>query len=168
MSRGLLDIESVSRQDVESILARSKTFQPAPGQPFKRTTILQGKSIVNLFFEASTRTRTSRLRDCREATYGCGGFVHHEFELERFEGRVASIYAEHPGRDAATTLLTSCATQHRAHRISCRGTCRCPSSMRATGRTRTSNTSVAGRAYHFGSTGNTRRPAGGHHRRHRP
>jgi aspartate carbamoyltransferase catalytic subunit len=59
MSRGLLDIESISRQDIESILARSKTFQPAPGQPFKRTTTLQGRSIVNLFFEASTRTRTS-------------------------------------------------------------------------------------------------------------
>jgi aspartate carbamoyltransferase catalytic subunit len=59
MSRGLLDIESISRQDIEAILARSRTFQPAPGQPFKRTTILQGRSIVNLFFEASTRTRTS-------------------------------------------------------------------------------------------------------------
>jgi aspartate carbamoyltransferase catalytic subunit len=59
MSRGLLDIESISREDVELILTRSKTFQPAAGQPFKRTTILQGKSIVNLFFEASTRTRTS-------------------------------------------------------------------------------------------------------------
>jgi aspartate carbamoyltransferase catalytic subunit len=59
MSRGLLDIESISRQDVESILSRSKTFQPPAGQPFKRTTILQGRSIVNLFFEASTRTRTS-------------------------------------------------------------------------------------------------------------
>jgi aspartate carbamoyltransferase catalytic subunit len=59
MTRGLLDIESISRQDIEAILARSKTFQPAPGQPFKRTSILQGRSIVNLFFEASTRTRTS-------------------------------------------------------------------------------------------------------------
>jgi len=59
MTRGLLDIESISRQDIETILARSKTFQPAPGQPFKRTSILQGRSIVNLFFEASTRTRTS-------------------------------------------------------------------------------------------------------------
>jgi aspartate carbamoyltransferase catalytic subunit len=59
MSKGLLDIESISRQDIEAILTRSKTFQPAPGQPFKRTTILQGRSIVNLFFEASTRTRTS-------------------------------------------------------------------------------------------------------------
>ncbi len=59
MSKGLLDIESISRQDIEVILSRSKTFQPPPGQPFQRTTILQGRSIVNLFFEASTRTRTS-------------------------------------------------------------------------------------------------------------
>ena len=59
MSKGLLDIESISREDIESILTRSKTFQPGPGQPFKRTAILQGRSIVNLFFEASTRTRTS-------------------------------------------------------------------------------------------------------------
>jgi aspartate carbamoyltransferase catalytic subunit len=59
MSKGLLDIESISRKDIEVILARSKTFQPPPGQPFQRTNILQGRSIVNLFFEASTRTRTS-------------------------------------------------------------------------------------------------------------
>ncbi len=59
MSRGLLDIESISRQDIEAILTRSKTFQPPPGQPFKRSPILQNRSIVNLFFEASTRTRTS-------------------------------------------------------------------------------------------------------------
>jgi aspartate carbamoyltransferase catalytic subunit len=59
MTQGLLDIESIDRRDIEAILSRSKTFQPAPGQPFKRTTILQGRSIVNLFFEASTRTRTS-------------------------------------------------------------------------------------------------------------
>jgi aspartate carbamoyltransferase catalytic subunit len=59
MARGLLDIESLSRTDIEAILARSKDFQPAPRQSFKRFDILRGRSIVNLFFEASTRTRTS-------------------------------------------------------------------------------------------------------------
>lgn len=58
-SRGLLDIESLDRQDIESILTRSKDFQPPPGQTFKRFDILRNRSIVNLFFEASTRTRTS-------------------------------------------------------------------------------------------------------------
>lgn len=59
MPRGLLDIESLSRADIEGILARSKDFQPEPRQAFKRFDILRGRSIVNLFFEASTRTRTS-------------------------------------------------------------------------------------------------------------
>ncbi len=59
MTRGLLDIESLSRSDIEAILARSKDFQPAPRQSFKRFDILRGRSVVNLFFEASTRTRTS-------------------------------------------------------------------------------------------------------------
>jgi aspartate carbamoyltransferase catalytic subunit len=59
MSRGLLDIESLSREDVEAILTRSKFFQPAGGQTFKRLDTLRGRSVVNLFFESSTRTRTS-------------------------------------------------------------------------------------------------------------
>ncbi|HLH01639.1 MAG TPA: aspartate carbamoyltransferase catalytic subunit [Bryobacteraceae bacterium] len=57
--RGLLDIESLPREDIESILARSKDFQPPPGQSFQRFDILRNRTIVNLFFEASTRTRTS-------------------------------------------------------------------------------------------------------------
>lgn len=59
MGRGLLDIESLTRSDIEAILTRSKDFQPAPGESFKRLQLLQGRTIVNLFFEASTRTRTS-------------------------------------------------------------------------------------------------------------
>lgn len=58
-NRGLLDIESLGRADIESILTRSKDFQPPPGQAFQRFDILRNRSIVNLFFEASTRTRTS-------------------------------------------------------------------------------------------------------------
>ena len=59
MGSGLLDIESLSRQDIETILLRSKDFQPAPGESFGRFELLRGRTIVNLFFESSTRTRTS-------------------------------------------------------------------------------------------------------------
>ncbi len=57
--RGLLDIETLERGDIESILTRSRDFQPPAGQPFQRFDLLRGRTIVNLFFEASTRTRTS-------------------------------------------------------------------------------------------------------------
>lgn len=59
MPRGLLDIESLGRAEIDAILARSKDFQPPPGEPFARFDLLRGKTVVNLFFEASTRTRTS-------------------------------------------------------------------------------------------------------------
>jgi aspartate carbamoyltransferase catalytic subunit len=58
-SPGLLDIESLDRPAIEAILQRSIDFQPAPGQTYKRFDILRNRSVVNLFFESSTRTRTS-------------------------------------------------------------------------------------------------------------
>ena len=57
--RGLLDIESLERENIESILTRARDFQPPSGQTFQRFDLLRGRTIVNLFFEASTRTRTS-------------------------------------------------------------------------------------------------------------
>src|SRR5438309_6178826 len=56
---GLLDIESLDRGEIEAILDRAHFFQPAQGEPFRRLDTLRGKMIVNLFFEASTRTRVS-------------------------------------------------------------------------------------------------------------
>jgi aspartate carbamoyltransferase catalytic subunit len=59
MAFGLLGIEELTRGEVESILHRARFFQPLQMQPFKKPDTLRGKMIVNLFYEASTRTRTS-------------------------------------------------------------------------------------------------------------
>ena len=59
MPGGLLGIEELDRAEIEAILARAKDFQPAQHQPQEKRDTLRGKMIVNLFFEASTRTRTS-------------------------------------------------------------------------------------------------------------
>ena len=59
MTRGLLSIEGLERSEIEAILSRAKDFQPLQNQSFARVDTLRGKMIVNLFFEASTRTRTS-------------------------------------------------------------------------------------------------------------
>jgi aspartate carbamoyltransferase catalytic subunit len=59
MPVGLLGIEGLERSEIEAILSRAKYFQPPPNQSFQRHEILKGRMIVNLFFEASTRTRTS-------------------------------------------------------------------------------------------------------------
>src|ERR1035441_9644593 len=59
MPAGLLGIEELDRDQIASILARAKDFQPMQSQSLKKLDQLRGKMIVNLFFEASTRTRTS-------------------------------------------------------------------------------------------------------------
>jgi aspartate carbamoyltransferase catalytic subunit len=59
MPEGLLGIEELERAQIEAILTRAKDFQSIQSQPSKKLDTLRGKMIVNLFFEASTRTRTS-------------------------------------------------------------------------------------------------------------
>ncbi len=59
MPAGLLGIEGLERSEIEAILNRAKDFQPFENHTFKRLDILRGKMIVNLFYESSTRTRTS-------------------------------------------------------------------------------------------------------------
>ncbi len=59
MPAGLLDIETLNRGEIEAILERARFFQPLPREGYRRLDILRGKTIVNLFFEASTRTRVS-------------------------------------------------------------------------------------------------------------
>lgn len=59
MSKGLLGIEDLERSEIEQILARAKDFQPLQNQSNKRLDLIRGRMIVNLFYEASTRTRTS-------------------------------------------------------------------------------------------------------------
>src|ERR1700756_2967171 len=59
MPAGLLGIEELSRDEIEAILARARDFQPIQSQTLKKLDTLRGKMIVNLFYEASTRTRTS-------------------------------------------------------------------------------------------------------------
>jgi aspartate carbamoyltransferase catalytic subunit len=59
MPSGLLGIEPLERAEIESILERAKSFQTQQHRPVKRLDTLRGRLVVNLFFEASTRTRTS-------------------------------------------------------------------------------------------------------------
>jgi aspartate carbamoyltransferase catalytic subunit len=56
MPAGLLGIEDLTREEVQAILDRARDFQPR-GMP--KLDLLRGRMVVNLFFEASTRTRTS-------------------------------------------------------------------------------------------------------------
>jgi aspartate carbamoyltransferase catalytic subunit len=59
MPRGLLGIEGLERTEIQAILDRARDFQPRELHSFRKLDLLSGCMVVNLFFEASTRTRTS-------------------------------------------------------------------------------------------------------------
>jgi len=58
-NRHLLGLDGVPRRDIQLILDTAKSFREVLERPIKKVPTLQGKTIVNLFFESSTRTRTS-------------------------------------------------------------------------------------------------------------
>ena len=59
MQSGLLGIEGLNRDEIEWLLDRGRQYKLQPGGSVKKLDTLRGKSIVNLFFEPSTRTRAS-------------------------------------------------------------------------------------------------------------
>lgn len=58
-SRHLLGLQGVPKEDIQLILDTASTFREILDRPIKRVPTLQGKTIVNLFYENSTRTRIS-------------------------------------------------------------------------------------------------------------
>jgi len=55
----LLGIQDLSRDEILEILDVAESLQEVSTRPIKKVPTLRGKSVINLFFEASTRTRTS-------------------------------------------------------------------------------------------------------------
>ncbi len=58
-SRHLLGLDGVPKEDIVKIMDSAVSFKEVLDRPIKKVPTLQGKTIVNLFFESSTRTRIS-------------------------------------------------------------------------------------------------------------
>ncbi len=58
-SRHLLGLKNVPKEDIQLILDTATTFREVLDRPIKKVPTLQGKTVVNLFYENSTRTRIS-------------------------------------------------------------------------------------------------------------
>jgi aspartate carbamoyltransferase catalytic subunit len=57
--RHLLSIEPLTRELIERILDRADSFAEVSGREIKKVPALRGRTVVNLFYEASTRTSSS-------------------------------------------------------------------------------------------------------------
>jgi aspartate carbamoyltransferase catalytic subunit len=58
-SKDLIGIKELSSQDIELVLETAAGFKDVIGRDIKKVPALRGKTTVNLFYEPSTRTRTS-------------------------------------------------------------------------------------------------------------
>jgi len=57
--RHLLSIEDLDRAGIERILDRARSFTEVSEREIKKVPALRGRRVLNLFYEASTRTRSS-------------------------------------------------------------------------------------------------------------
>src|ERR1700735_5804104 len=58
-ARHLLSIDDLDRAGIERILDRAQSFAEISGREIKKVPALRGRTIVNLFYESSTRTSSS-------------------------------------------------------------------------------------------------------------
>ena len=87
-NKDLLDIARLSTADIFGILDKAETYATQNRSAKKKTPILDGKTVVNLFFEPSTRTRTS-----------------FEIAAKRLGADVVNIPIEHSSVKKGETLL---------------------------------------------------------------
>src|SRR5215217_3509611 len=59
MKKDLLSISDLSRDEIHLVLDTAEAMREIGQRPIKKVPTLRGKTIVNLFYEPSTRTRTS-------------------------------------------------------------------------------------------------------------
>lgn len=57
--KDLLGLEELSREEIDLILDTADSLKDVIQRPIKKVPTLRGKAVVTLFYEASTRTRTS-------------------------------------------------------------------------------------------------------------
>lgn len=57
--KDLLGLEDLSREEIELILSTAESFKEVSSREIKKVPALRGKTVVNLFYEPSTRTRVS-------------------------------------------------------------------------------------------------------------
>ena len=57
--KDLLSLEELSKEEIELLLETAESFKEVSTRDVKKVPALRGKTVANLFFESSTRTRTS-------------------------------------------------------------------------------------------------------------
>jgi aspartate carbamoyltransferase catalytic subunit len=91
--RHLLAIDRLSRKEIEAILDRAESFAEVGRRDIKKVPTLRGRTVVSLFYEASTRTSSS-----------------FELAAKRLSADLISIKSGGSAVDKGESLKDTCAT----------------------------------------------------------
>jgi aspartate carbamoyltransferase catalytic subunit len=94
----LLTLEGLKRELIEQLLNTAEALLPASSSASKKLPLLRGKTVVNLFFEASTRTRTT-----------------FELAATRLSADVVNLDVAHSSTSKGESLLDTLATLEAMH-----------------------------------------------------
>jgi aspartate carbamoyltransferase catalytic subunit len=59
LNRHLISVADLTREDIERVLERAESFAEVSGRAIKKVPTLRGRTVINLFYESSTRTSSS-------------------------------------------------------------------------------------------------------------
>ena len=91
--RDILDLESFNVEEINLVLQTAAEMKKIMKRDIKKVPSLRGKSIINLFYEPSTRTRTSF--ELAGKYLGGGRGQHYDFYFQRGKGRVPAGHHSH-------------------------------------------------------------------------
>ena len=116
--KDLLSIASLSAEEIRLILETAESFKEVSGREIKKVPALRGKTVVNLFFEPSTRTRTSFELAAKRLSADVINFVPSSSSVTKGESlidtarnieamRADMIVLRHPAAGSAETLAAA-------------------------------------------------------------
>jgi len=95
----LLGIDGLSREDIELIVQTAEGLSEVSGRSVKKVPLMRGRTVINLFFEPSTRTRTSFEVAAKRLSADVINFSAHQSSVKKGESlkdTVLTLRAMHP------------------------------------------------------------------------
>lgn len=98
-SKDLLGIQELSKDEIELVLSTAESFAEVATRTIKKVPTLRGRTVVNLFLEPSTRTRTSFELACKRLSadvINISGSSSSAVKGESLKDTAKTIEAMHP------------------------------------------------------------------------
>ena len=114
MKRHLLSAADLSRDDAELILSTAEEMRSLADRPIKKLPALRGRTVVNLFFEDSTRTRISFEAAAKRLSADVINFAAKGSSLSKGESlKDTALTLEAMGADAVVVRHSASGAPHR-------------------------------------------------------